>query len=327
MRLLTIFFYLISFSFSIGQKVDPQNLLLQQRGLRETTSSSIQREIDRAKSADVIILAFIKKYPPVTSLQLAFKFSESKQICAQRISSIDLEEAHAIADMRNGAFCRACHRTRTQVEADHGESWQEHLKRNSNGTAVAATPQEIAEKEREYEDKKATVARDLDEARRAEQNVNEATQEIMRLWTVWNNAAWNERGYFVQAWERDRGNSEGHIYRLRIQKDRLGSLVSKYPTISKAYKAAKASADESQRLFTQAQTELSSLYLDRQNQAKELEGDFTSNAKLLSDACTGIGPFGTWDGWMLSNLAVHPYVSISGIDPNGYPNSGQQTGW
>jgi hypothetical protein len=70
---------------------------------------------------------------------------------------LETEKARALADMRNGAFCRACHRTKSQIES-LGESWQEHLNQNSGGVAVPATPEEMAAKAKEFDDRIASVA-------------------------------------------------------------------------------------------------------------------------------------------------------------------------
>ena len=106
--------------------------------------ASIYKQADvAADAASVAMSSFQSGAEQVTTLD--GKIREAKDQASKSAAeqaSLKVEKEQSLEDMRKGAFCRACHRTKSQIEAT-GESWQHHLDDNSGGQAVPATSEEL----------------------------------------------------------------------------------------------------------------------------------------------------------------------------------------
>jgi hypothetical protein len=82
---------------------------------------------------------------------------------AKRIADLIQERNAALDELARGLFCSRCRRTATEIEHAEHVAFQTHLG-NVHGAAVAASPEEIAERAAQYDDKIAEAKRQLDAA-------------------------------------------------------------------------------------------------------------------------------------------------------------------
>ena len=154
-----------------------------------------------ADAASVAMSNFRSGVEQVTALD--GKIREAKDQASKASSEqarLKAEKEQSLEDMRNGAFCRACHNTRSQVEAEGKETWQQHLNQYSGGVAIPATPEEIASKAKEYDDqitdaarKQALVeAQTLGVIHQSEQEREQVVQTVQKNMAIWRNAMQQE---------------------------------------------------------------------------------------------------------------------------------------
>lgn len=144
------------------------------------------------------------------------------------LESLKAEKESSLLDMRNGAFCRACHRTRSQIEAG-GEAWQHHLDDNSGGHAIPATPEELASKAQEFDGRIAAKQQELSDAEKrafhASSRRLELGNQIDSVRIVWITATQFECYHHTQAWERERQATQQKIDVLRTQSISLQGAI------------------------------------------------------------------------------------------------------
>jgi hypothetical protein len=99
--------------------------------------------------------------------QVAAHRKRIPELSAQ-ITALTEEMEHTLADLRSGRFCSMCGKSKTQIEQG-GEDFFRHLGR-VQGKLVAATPEQIAAKEKEFTDR---IRRLQDERSKAQRDLNE----------------------------------------------------------------------------------------------------------------------------------------------------------
>ena len=91
----------------------------------------------------------------------------------EKAAQLRAERDHALQEMRSGLFCDQCWRTKSEIEKG-GENFAQHLQR-VNGQAVAS-PERLAEKEKEYDDR---IEQELDNIK----DYRQTFQGILKQWT------------------------------------------------------------------------------------------------------------------------------------------------
>ena len=179
--------------------------------------ASIYKQADvAADAASVAMSSFQSGAEQVTTLD--GKIREAKDQASKSAAeqaSLKVEKEQSLEDMRKGAFCRACHRTKSQIEAT-GESWQHHLDDNSGGQAVPATSEELATKAKEYDNQIANAA--LEQARVEAQTLaviqlygqerEQAMQTVRKNMARWRNAMQQEGPLYTSEFSAQKSKIE-----------------------------------------------------------------------------------------------------------------------
>lgn len=246
-------------------------------------------------------------------------------LARRRQSNLALERDNALEEMRRGFFCAACRRTRSQIEAA-GENWQEHLNANSQGRPVSATPQELAEKQREFDDKISSAKHDeyqaTQEANAAQQAKAEAAREVINSYVLWKQALLSEDEGRAKAWDKAVAS-----YKERFDSDKR-ELQSLDAAISRA-RTTELRPDsirdlEDQRESCQARirimvNDVQEDYLRRSMQETLFEQRMSSGRKQLEGFVSDVGgpPLD-----VVSDFTTLPSVSTPCLTcPNGASNN------
>ncbi len=200
-----------------------------------------------------------------------------------------------MAEMRQGYFCRACRRTRSQIEAA-GENWQEHLNRNSQGVAAGATPAELAAKEQEFDRRieaaKGEEAQAIAEANASGQRKNAAAQDVINSFVPWKQAMLAEDEGRAKAWDSA----------IKAYKERFDAYENELASLNAAIARNRASGLRSQQVHDlelqkeDCQARLRSLtgeaqddYFRRGNQEALFEQRLESGRKQLESFVSEVG--------------------------------------
>src|SRR5579862_1363268 len=81
---------------------------------------------------------------------------------SSKVDDLETEKAAALKELAEGLFCSLCRRTKTEIEMEEHESFEAHLAR-VQGEAVPATPEEIAQRAYEYDQKIAAASQAYDD--------------------------------------------------------------------------------------------------------------------------------------------------------------------
>ena len=84
----------------------------------------------------------------------------------KQLRDLKREKELALKELREGYFCSKCKRSKSEIERGSSETFEEHLGRVS-GDRIPASPEQIAAKEKEYDDKIATAQRTLAAAQKS----------------------------------------------------------------------------------------------------------------------------------------------------------------
>lgn len=212
-RLSSLVLFLACFRLAAAQdspaQVDLRSLLTGGNSITMplTPGERAQAESDALASGSDSVLSSARSH--FTEYQLQSKNegdARNRALAARRrLSDLALERDRVMDEMRRGFFCRACHRTRSQIEAT-GENWQEHLNRNSQGSAVPATPQELAAKDQEFQGRinsaKADEYHAYSEAESCAQAKAAAAKEVMDSFAQWRDAMLAEDEGRAKSWDR-----------------------------------------------------------------------------------------------------------------------------
>lgn len=195
---------------TVGEKAQAQSDLL---------AADAERVLERARSS---FAAFDRaRESEASARRKAFE-------ARQRGIDLAAERERVLEEMRHGLFCRACKRTRSQVQAA-GEDWQTHLDRNSQGRAVGASSAELAKTASDYDAEILTAQAEVDRAQRtvsiSAQEQVAASRDVQNAYVKWKQALVAEDVARAHAWEAAMETYRQRVYRYTGTISTNGSLL------------------------------------------------------------------------------------------------------
>ena len=230
----------------------------------------------------------------------------------RRFSNLELEKDKALDEMRRGLFCRACHRTRSQVEAA-GENWQHHLDVNSQGRAVGATPEELASKAREFDadinNARADEYHALQQAGISAHAKAAAAQDVIDSFARWKMAMLSEDQNRATAWEDAVKGFKERFYSNRDEVQKLDATIARERTHElRSQKIQELESERQSRLevLGQLSKDAEEEYFARRIQASLFEQRLTNGRKELESLVAEVGgpPLST-----ISSITSLPTIS------------------
>jgi hypothetical protein len=149
------------------------------------------------------------------------------------IQAVAAQKARVMAEYARGYFCSQCHRSKSEIEEQEHEDFFAHLRR-VHGTIVPATPQQTADKEREFNDKmasleaeKAAASRESDQLETKNREAQEQFHEGVGLWYGAVQAEpdfiyANSRAIDAKAQSEFR-EAQQHLYQIGVERGRLAT--------------------------------------------------------------------------------------------------------
>lgn len=95
----------------------------------------------------------------------------------RQLSMAKLRKSEALNELRSGLYCDQCSRTKTEIETQENISFYSHLTQ-VNGTAVAASPELIAQKEAQFD---AEIKKIEDEITAFQSEANEFVKQRLQI--------------------------------------------------------------------------------------------------------------------------------------------------
>jgi hypothetical protein len=230
--------------------------------VRDPLSDAILRKVELGNSGSQTVLSRMRSLRD-DHLQKQKDIERERMASAPGvITALEVQKAREMEEVRKGLFCRGCNKTRSQIEAE-GKNWQQELDQFSGGVPVGASPMEIAEKERVWNQK----------ILRAKQVQSAALQRKDRL-TLEADKICEEIEWSVFAW-RDAMRREDDA-RAKNYQNRLNSFKQEMAETRGAIVQKKSQIIAEQKRGKKANSELLSDY----NEALNRELSHLSNIAI-----------------------------------------------